>query len=121
MYKEFLKYFSLQDLKDEAAIRERKINKYSYDKGLAIIANEFEISPEKILSKSRKAEVVKARKIFQFILRRHCKLTYEEIGRKTNRDHSSVIYSVRKIDEKSQQSPVYHKYIQRLITKIVKA
>jgi hypothetical protein len=50
---------------------------------------------DEISSKSRKLHVVKARQELAYILHTRLHLTYSEIGRILDRDHSSIIYLVK--------------------------
>lgn len=52
------------------------------------------MTPGKILGRLREGDVVMIRHMYSFILRRHYHFTFEQIGNKLGRDHSSIIHAV---------------------------
>ena len=52
----------------------------------------YGISKKDILSKSRRRETIDVLKVIVYILRRRGLMTYEDIGAKINRHHSTVIH-----------------------------
>jgi hypothetical protein len=79
------------------------------DYKLEIIAKEvcieFELTMEELFSKTRKSEIVIARKVFYNLCRKYTELTYENIGACSYKDygfkldHATIIHSVKSIDE----------------------
>lgn len=60
----------------------------------------FEVAPEDVLSPGRKQELVFARQVAMYLCRRHLGLSFPELGRAFGgRDHSTVLYSCRKIEQ----------------------
>jgi len=67
---------------------------------LEVVANTTKLTPSLIQSPSKKANLVEARHIAMYLVRRHAKLSYPKIGKLLGGlDHSSVIYAVRKIEK----------------------
>ncbi|MFB6212471.1 MAG: helix-turn-helix domain-containing protein, partial [Candidatus Magasanikbacteria bacterium] len=61
----------------------------------------FDITEDKLISKSRKKEVVKPRQICMYLMREILDLSYPNIGEKIgDRDHTTVIHACEKIEEK---------------------
>jgi chromosomal replication initiator protein len=58
------------------------------------------ISRETIQSKSRRRHIVKARMMAAWSLRKFTDYSYPEIGKILNRNHASIIYFVRKFNER---------------------
>jgi chromosomal replication initiation ATPase DnaA len=56
------------------------------------------VEPIAILGRSRKTEIVYGRQLAAYGLRRGVGLSYPKIGRLLNRDHSTIIHSVRKLE-----------------------
>lgn len=65
---------------------------------LKSVADFYSVSPNDLLKRSRKKEVVRPRQIAMFLLREETKLSFPEIGQKLGgRDHSTVIHACEKI------------------------
>ncbi|MBR5536614.1 MAG: chromosomal replication initiator protein DnaA [Clostridia bacterium] len=54
----------------------------------------YSVPADKITGKAQNKEVVLARKVASFLMRELCSMSYPEIGKILNRDHTSVIYGV---------------------------
>lgn len=61
-------------------------------------AEYFNISEKAIKGKTRKKEVVEVRHVAMWFMHKYTKLTLENIGRKFNRDHSSISHACKRID-----------------------
>ena len=62
-------------------------------------ANFYSLSPEDILGKGKTKNIAAARQIATYLMRKLTTLTLEEIGTVLNRDHSTILHSIRKIEE----------------------
>ena len=69
------------------------------DRILDAVAIAFGIKREDILSKSQTREAVLPRKIAMYLLRKELKLPYMKIGDLFGRDHSTVMSSIKQIQE----------------------
>ncbi|MCM1114846.1 MAG: chromosomal replication initiator protein DnaA [Clostridium sp.] len=58
------------------------------------------ISVEDIYSKVQKSNIAQARRITFYIVRKVTNISYEDIGEEFNKDHSTVMYNIKKIEEK---------------------
>lgn len=77
--------------------RSRLMNK---EEVISTVANFYSVSIEGILSKQRDADLVKARQITMYLLKKELNLTTSEIGRYLgNRNHSTVIHGIDKISK----------------------
>ncbi len=63
------------------------------------IARQFKLLPEELLSKSRKKNIAFPRQVSMYFSRKYTQNALSEIGRAFNRDHSTVVHSVRVISK----------------------
>lgn len=63
------------------------------------IASQFKLSPDDLLSKSRKKSIAFPRQISMYFSRKYTQNALSEIGKAFNRDHSTVVHSIRVISE----------------------
>ncbi len=63
------------------------------------VAGQFKVSMTDIMSKSRKKQVAFPRQISMYLSRKYTEKALTDIGKAFNRDHSTVVHSVRKITE----------------------
>jgi chromosomal replication initiator protein len=63
------------------------------------IAKQFKISTAELQSKCRKREVAFPRQVGMYLARKHTTVALADIGRAFNRDHSTVVHSVRVITD----------------------
>ena len=59
----------------------------------------FGILPEQVFSKTRKTEVIRAKHVSMFLIRKLLKITLKEIGRIFDADHSTVIHAISNVQE----------------------
>lgn len=76
---------------------------------LVTIADEFGVTPEQVLGRSRKIEIADARRIYYVILFVYFNYKLEKTGSRLNRDHSTVIHAVRRHDSLLSSDPRYAK------------
>lgn len=72
------------------------------------------ISIRELQSKTRKREVAEARQIAMYFIKKYTKISLIEIGKIFNRDHSTVIYSIKNIESLKDSD----KNINYLVTKL---
>ncbi len=80
------------------------------------VARIYEVSENEIISRHKTAEVAKARQVAMYIARETTELPYKSIGESFGRDHTTVLFSVNKIEELMKTSP----YDKGLIEDIIK-
>ncbi len=78
-------------------IEEEKDNILSYDKIISIVSDHFGIRPNDILGKSQTRECALPRQISIFYLRELLKMPFLKIAQIFNRDHSTIMSSVKTI------------------------
>ena len=62
------------------------------------VCESFEVSEKELLSKRRLRYIVLPRQVFMYILRVEYKLTLERIATLLDKNHATVLHSVRTID-----------------------
>ena len=67
------------------------------DKIVEEVSRTYNISVDDIYSNSRTADVALARQVSMYIIREVMKISTPEIGKKFNKDHTSVIHNINKI------------------------
>lgn len=93
-------------LKDIQQVKE----KVTPDVIIEYVAKYYKLSRSEILGKSRRKDVVLARHIAIWIVKKQLDLSLEQIGRFFgNRDHSTIINAVRKIEKETEQSDITFK------------
>lgn len=67
---------------------------------LDTVCAEFKLKPEEILSAGRRHDLVFARQVAMYLCRKHLGLSFPELGRAFGgRDHSTALYSCRKVEQ----------------------
>lgn len=72
---------------------------------IAKIADYYNITPEEVVGKGKTTNVVNARQMAIYLIRKLTGLTLEQIGEAMNRDHSTVLHSIRKVEESLAKDP----------------
>lgn len=94
-------YPGLKDQFRATANSNFKKNSITSDEILKIISEHCNVTVEEVVSRTRKKEKVDARHIFCAIMRKQFGYTYSSIGELIgDRDHTTVINSVRKFDDR---------------------
>ena len=80
------------------------------------VSKTYNVSEADILSNKRAASLVLARRVAMYIARQTSELSYDEIGECFGKDHTTVLYNVKKIEEFLKDKP----YEKELIDDIIK-
>ncbi len=84
------------------------------------IAQQFQVSLEEIQSKSRKKDIAFPRQISMYLSRKHTEKALSDIGRAFNRDHSTVVHSVKRITMSMARSTSVRGQVELLSDKLLK-
>lgn len=100
-----------------------KINSYQFkiteEEIMQIVAEEFNVTAQDIISSSRNREVVDARHIYCAAIMMRLKPTLEKIGEKINyRDHTTVRHALIKFSERYKYEDAYKESSDRILTRI---
>ncbi|MCD6094415.1 chromosomal replication initiator protein DnaA [bacterium] len=87
----------------------------SPDKVISVVSDFYNLSKKELLSKSRKKELVFPRQVAMFLLRREVNLSLPSIGIKMgNRDHTTVEYGLKKVEEKLKKDGDFSKDLEAI-------
>lgn len=91
-----------------------------YDKQIAliifIVARNFKVNVAEIMTKTRQADIVKARHISQYIIEKQNAISLKVIGYYFNRDHSSVIHGRDTVEDLMFRNRLYKREVVGLET-----
>jgi len=88
-------------------IKKLKTKTVNMDEILDVIVEHFDVEKSEILSITRKNYVVDARYVLFAAIRLKSSLTLSEIAHLTNRDHTTVIYGLKKFCDRYSLEPDY--------------
>ncbi len=87
----------------------------SADDIMSLITSEFAITARELTGKSRTQTVSLPRQIAMYLLREHTESSLEDVGRIFgNRDHTTVLYAVNKIKERTQKDRMFKELLDGL-------
>lgn len=90
----------IDDLLRFEVVKKRPAIRVSPDDVIKTVANHFRVKQIAIKGKRRTKDLVTARHVAMYFLREELKMPLEEIGRWfSNRDHTSVIHAIQKIED----------------------
>jgi chromosomal replication initiator protein len=69
------------------------------------VARSYDVSEKEIISKRKTAELAKARQIAMYIAKETTELGYKPIGEAFGKDHTTVLYAVKKIEAHLKENP----------------
>jgi chromosomal replication initiator protein len=82
----------------------RRPRRLSPDQVIALVARHFDLRLRDLRSPSRSPRLTTPRQIAMYLMRRHCGLSYPEIGRRFERHHTTAIHSDRLVQKQLQHS-----------------
>ncbi len=83
-----------------------------------IVSKYYDRDIEKLRSKTRHREDVECRQVIMFFLKTCSKMTLTQIGRRFNRDHTTVIYAIQTVYDAIETNPHFKSQIVYLESKI---
>lgn len=105
----------------DAVIKENTSSAITPDSVIEHVARYHNISVEDIKNGRRTGEIVKPRQLAMYIIRETTNLSLPEIGKELGgKNHSTVLHSIRKIEDEIKQDPNTAKIIAELIENIKK-
>lgn len=82
---------------------------------LAVVGQEFGCDRLELMSRAAQKGNARARQVFCWIAHHHYKKGFKPIGRLIGRDHSTVMYAVRKVSEHREE---FEPYLSRILAKL---
>ncbi len=79
------------------------------------VARTYDVSEKDILSKRKTAELARARQIAMYIAKETTELAYKPIGEAFGKDHTTVLYAVKKVDMWLKENPHEKEIIEDII------
>lgn len=87
---------------------------------ITVVANHFSIKQAVVKGQKRQKEIIHARHIAMFLLKSELGLSYGEIGKIfSNRDHTSVLHGVQKINDQINKNPLLAQEIEAIKTSLL--
>ncbi len=80
------------------------------------VASYYNIKVSDLKSKTRKSSIARARQVAMTLAKRLTGLSYPDIGEAFERDHSTVMHAIKKIDELKDSNPKIREDIANLVT-----
>lgn len=106
-------YYGLPGMKTKYKFPVSKSSsKYEYIEQLVL--DFFKKTREEVVSKSRKRETTDCRHIIMFLCRRYTTYSLKDIGRKYDRDHTSVMHAERTVRRIMEENESYRNTVQKL-------
>lgn len=89
------------------------------DRVITEVSRNFELSPDDIRSQKRSGKIPLARQVSMYIIREVTDLTYKEIGESFgSKDHTTVIYSVKQVEDRMKKQPDFRANIEDIIKNV---
>ncbi len=85
-----------------------------------MICSYFSLEPRQICSRSRKQEIALPRQIAMYLSRKYTDSSLQTIGREFNRDHATVLHSVKKIERQMKISSKFRSQMEYLKNQLEK-
>ena len=85
-----------------------------------MICSHFSLEPQQIRSRSRKREIALPRQIAMYLSRKYTDSSLQIIGREFNRDHATVLHSVKKIEKQIKISGKFRSQMEYLTNQLEK-
>ncbi|HMK56947.1 MAG TPA: chromosomal replication initiator protein DnaA [Dissulfurispiraceae bacterium] len=103
-------------LKDLISDEDRPL---TVDGVVKVVSDYFGVKPVEIKGKKRTKEIVNSRQIAMYLLKNFTQLSLSDIGRAFGgKDHATVIYGCRQVEERRSSDDVFNKVIENIIRKI---
>ncbi len=99
-------------------ISDTKPEPIKIEKIISEVAHVYNVSESDILSNRRTAELVIARQVAMYIARETTDLSFKAIGESFGKDHTTVIYNVKKIEEFLTDKPYQKELVDDLISNL---
>jgi len=105
----------IEEVKDFLPRERAETKKLDVSSIKEVVAENYDLSPEKLEGKSRKKEIARARHIAIYLARELTDSSFPALGKKFgDRDHSTVMHSHKKIDNMIEDTPLLYEEIKEL-------
>lgn len=90
----------------------------TFEKILDEVCRIYTVSREEISSKKRTMQVSQARRVAMYIVRTVMEMSLPTIGNHFNRDHSTVIYSIKEVEEEMKENSYFKATVDDIIKNV---
>lgn len=105
-------------MKDHKFITSQDQEVVSIEKIQSVIANEYNLNTRDFKSSKRAETIAYPRQIAMYLATNLTDMSLEGIGKSFNKDHSTVVYAKKKIEQKIHEDAFFSAFINKLITKV---
>ncbi len=102
-------------LSNSVKINRRQI---TFDVIADAVCSQYNIDREMLYGKSRKREVADARQLVMMLAKKHAKMSSTNIGRKLNRNHATVLYACKTIEERVSVEKEFGQFVSQIEAKL---
>ncbi len=88
---------------------------------VSLVLQHFTLRPRELRSATRSPRVTVPRQIVMYLLRRHCGLSYPEIGHRFGRHHTTALHSVRQVARQLERNGSLRATIRLLEKELVRS
>lgn len=114
--KDMVSYMALAGLKSETVIPNMNRQHPAYIE--QVVCTYLEVHPKTLGGVKRTRDIVFARQVIMFLIRRYSTLSLVNIGKRYNKDHTTVIHSLRTIGNLMETDPVVRSQVRHLESEI---
>ncbi len=98
----------------------RRAAPVSPDAVLSQVTRHFNLRISELRARARTPRVTAPRQIAMYLLRRHCDLSYPEIGQRLRRHHTTALYAFRKLEQQRHENASLHATLDLLEKELLK-
>jgi chromosomal replication initiator protein len=91
-------YFAVAGIKINMRSLDLKFRKEKIEYIQTVVCNHYGISVEELFKKDRHPNIVAARYILMFVMKKRMGMSLVSIGKHFGKDHSTVIHAVKKVE-----------------------
>ena len=97
-----------------------KINKrqVTFEAITDAVCSQYNIDKDLLYGKSRKREVADARQLVMMLAKQYAKMSSTNIGRKLNRNHATVLYACKSIEERLSIDKEFNQFVGQIEDKL---
>ena len=99
-------------------LKSEEKKKITIDEILYVIEDEYDVSLDKLTSRSRQSTITNARQIAMYLCRKLTDLSLVRIGDAFNRDHTTVMHSIDKVESHIKEDQIFKMEIDSLVERI---
>ena len=82
----------------DVVLTDRHKRRSRFEKILELVADAYDVFPEALMTHNRQGNVVHARHVLMYVARKASDMSLPQIGRLCDRDHTTVLHAVNRVD-----------------------